>query len=586
MKHIRVILTTFFLAVLFLFLLGIIFHFGLFYLYDGKIYPRVYLGNQALGGKSGAEAKSIVGQSLAKYEESSLDLVSQDFEMRIPLSGLEMQFDEKDTYQKAYLLGRSGNLIQDFLDELSALLFSCKIMPAFTVNQDLTSQLINALNDKINESTIDAGFVISDKELLLRSEAYGCEVDLNKFNEIFLRELAYLENRLEIPVERREPKIKIADIQALLPEAQEVIAKPLNLSFADQVWEIQVDEVRNFLAFDFVKSEQGTTLLPYVKNRDFLLQKVREKTAGVKDQFQSVQLKQIGDKTVAIEIPKEGKVLDLEKTVDAVDAYYQMGAEEESVALAVVLETPEMLKEKGIINASQLIGFGESHFPIGWGQMGRVHNIETAAAKLNDYLVAPGETFSTNIALGEISYQTGYWGGLALIGNRYVGAIGGGVCEIATVLFRAALNSGLKINSRTPHATVIYHYDWPQRGIDATIFPDTGLDFSFINDTAGYILVQTKVQGAEGVLRIEFWSDEKRREVTLSASKVENVVAPGEPLLITDATLKPGEKKLTEVQAEGCDVEVTRTIKERGSAQEEIIKSHYRPWRAVYLVGE
>ena len=171
-------------------------------------------------------------------------------------------------------------------------------------------------------------------------------------------------------------------------------------------------------------------------------------------------------------------------------------------------------------------------------------------------------------------------------GGRYAPAVGGGVCEVSTDVFRAALYGGYNIVSRRNHSAIIFHYDWPQRGLDATIFPDTGLDFKFENDTPYYILIQTSVDATEGVLTVDFYSAERIRTVTISESVESNVVPPGEPLYISDPSLKSGEKILMEVPAHGADVVVTRTIREGDELIKDQISSHYIPWRAVYMVGD
>ena len=66
---------------------------------------------------------------------------------------------------------------------------------------------------------------------------------------------------------------------------------------------------------------------------------------------------------------------------------------------------------------------------------------------------------------------------------------GGGLCQIGTTVFRAAVNSGLPITERRPHAYRVVYYE--PAGFDATIY-DPRPDLRFINDTENYILIQTK----------------------------------------------------------------------------------------------
>jgi vancomycin resistance protein YoaR len=68
------------------------------------------------------------------------------------------------------------------------------------------------------------------------------------------------------------------------------------------------------------------------------------------------------------------------------------------------------------------------------------------------------------------------------------------MCQVSTTCFRAALNSGLKITARTNHAYPVQYYA-PQ-GLDATVYIPNP-DLRFINDTPGYILIQTHIEGTQ-----------------------------------------------------------------------------------------
>src|SRR3989344_205719 len=93
------------------------------------------------------------------------------------------------------------------------------------------------------------------------------------------------------------------------------------------------------------------------------------------------------------------------------------------------------------------IGVGESFFK---GSIsGRVHNILLASSRISGVLVGPGEVFSFNETVGDISAATGYKSAYVIKNGRTVLGDGGGVCQVSTTLFRAALNAGLEIVERS-----------------------------------------------------------------------------------------------------------------------------------------
>lgn len=140
----------------------------------------------------------------------------------------------------------------------------------------------------------------------------------------------------------------------------------------------------------------------------------------------------------------------------------------------------------------ELIGEGISNFR--GSPKNRIHNIRTGASKFNGVLIKPGEEFSFIKTLGPVDASTGYLPELVIKVDKTIPEYGGGMCQVSTTMFRAALNSGLKITARTNHAYPVQYYA-PQ-GLDATVYIPKP-DLAFVNDTPNYILVQTHIEGTQ-----------------------------------------------------------------------------------------
>ena len=79
-----------------------------------------------------------------------------------------------------------------------------------------------------------------------------------------------------------------------------------------------------------------------------------------------------------------------------------------------------------------------------------------------------------------------------IIKDEYEEDVGGGVSQVATTVFNAAWEAGVKIAERAPHSLYISRY---QTGRDATVnYPD--LDLKFVNDTPKWILVAARLATA------------------------------------------------------------------------------------------
>lgn len=239
--------------------------------------------------------------------------------------------------------------------------------------------------------------------------------------------------------------------------------------------------------------------------------------------------------------------------------------------------TAENIQNLGIV---ELVAEGRTNFA--GSPVNRRHNIKIGDDLLNGLLIKPGAEFSLIKAIGPVDATLGYRQELVIKENRTIPEFGGGLCQIGTTMFRLVLNAGLPIVERKNHSYRVRYYE-PPVGMDATIY-EPKPDFRFKNDYAGYLLLQTRIEGDD--LIFEFWGKKDGRTVDLSKPRVFNVVSPPEQLTIETTDLKPGETKCTEKAHVGSDAEFTYTVRYAdGRTEQETFKSHYKPWRAVCFVG-
>jgi vancomycin resistance protein YoaR len=233
----------------------------------------------------------------------------------------------------------------------------------------------------------------------------------------------------------------------------------------------------------------------------------------------------------------------------------------------------------------ELIGKGYSEFA---GSIpGRIHNVALAASRFNGVLIAPGEILSFNKTLGDVSAATGYQQAYIIKEGRTVLGDGGGVCQVSTTLFRAAMDAGLPIVERHAHAYRVHYYEEGgfKPGMDATVFDPTD-DLKITNDTRAYILVQTKTDLDNLNLEFDLYGATDGRKSQISNQKLWDITPPPPDLYQDDPTLKVGVVKQVDFSAWGAkasfDYKVTRNNQ---ILQSTTFFSDYRPWQAIYLKG-
>lgn len=82
----------------------------------------------------------------------------------------------------------------------------------------------------------------------------------------------------------------------------------------------------------------------------------------------------------------------------------------------------------------------------------RKHNISLALSKINGAIIGGGETLSFNDTVGRRTAQNGFLEAKIIKGGKYVPGIGGGVCQVSTTLYNAALLSDLQIVDVNRHS--------------------------------------------------------------------------------------------------------------------------------------
>lgn len=116
----------------------------------------------------------------------------------------------------------------------------------------------------------------------------------------------------------------------------------------------------------------------------------------------------------------------------------------------------------------------------------RVHNITLAISKINGVIVKKDETFSFNHTVGPMGLEQGFKEAIGFDTNgEKIKMPGGGMCQISSTIYNAALIANLEIVERHPHSRRVYYVP---KDKDATVYYDT-LDFKFKNTTGEDIKV-------------------------------------------------------------------------------------------------
>jgi vancomycin resistance protein YoaR len=129
----------------------------------------------------------------------------------------------------------------------------------------------------------------------------------------------------------------------------------------------------------------------------------------------------------------------------------------------------------------------------------RTENVRRAAEALDRVVLAPGEVLSFNRQVGPRTLERGYQSAPVILRETRQAQLGGGICQVASTLFDAALVAGLSPVERWRHSTPV---DYVSLGQDATI--SWGVkDLRLLNDLEQRVRVRAEVLGTTLTFRIE-----------------------------------------------------------------------------------
>lgn len=114
--------------------------------------------------------------------------------------------------------------------------------------------------------------------------------------------------------------------------------------------------------------------------------------------------------------------------------------------------TEETLRERTRLLSSCATQFDASNAP-------RTHNIALAAERIAGTVIGAGETFSFNEVVGKRTLESGFEEATVIFEGEFVRGVGGGVCQVSTTLFGAALRAGLDIEESRPHSLTVSYVE-------------------------------------------------------------------------------------------------------------------------------
>ncbi len=534
-----------------------------------RIFSGVRVAGVPVGGETRATALLRLHKELTPYPLAPVFLEHEGRQWALGTKSLTPEADLEDAVNRAYFVGREGGLLERTLNQWQAFNGQQTIWPEVVISEGMVRQVVGAAAAEVRRPSRPA---LEIGDFSLPSQA-GLDVDIAATAQLILAQAA----------SGRAGTVPLQTFSTAPPQSSPAeTTQDSPASTLPQPIVLQHEQTGIGFALDatlLAKMMPGGD--PQFLNEEALRAFVIGWARQVSFPAQDARLRfddATGQLTV-LQPSRPGQRLNVDLTIEAVRQ--ALVSDRRTGTLPIIAIPPEVdsgqLDQLGI---KELIASGTTYF--GGSSSARVHNIEVSAEKFGGAVIPPGGIFSFNSTIEAVSGANGFEDSAIIWGDRTAIGVGGGVCQVSTTVFRAALSAGFPLLERHNHGYVVSWYGDP--GYDATIFTPY-VDFRFLNDSDAHLLIQPVVDSVAGILSFRFYGTKPDREVIIGEAEVKDVKQPGDPIYQEDASLERGQIKQVEWAKEGMTTTVIRKVTENGKSRDDRIVSVYRPWNAMFLYG-
>ncbi|MGA3291673.1 MAG: VanW family protein [Candidatus Microgenomates bacterium] len=550
----------------------------IFYIADfsEKVYPNITVAGINIGGLNLNSSAYKISKNLSTPDE--VVLTYQDKQFKIKTSDINFNYDFESSTLNAYNYTRTGNFWSDLLVRINLLIYPKDLGLITNIDEGKLNKFISSVSDQVSVKPVDPSLNLANSKVVISRGSPGTEVNKYLLN-IKIHEALSLDKstNIEIPVEIVNSSLTQAEVDSLQNRAEEFIGKGLTMNFEFNSFTLKDSDIVSLLDFESGYSESSiSALIQKIDNS------VNRNSQNPKFVFDNDRVSEFQPALDGIKVD-DTRFKDL--LTNSLDSLASGDEKTLSFDIPVARTSPEVsTSEVNNLGIKELIGRGTSTY---YGSISsRIHNIVLAATKINGTLVKPGQTFSFNETLGDVSQFTGYQQAYIISEGKTILGDGGGVCQVSTTLFRALLNAGLPITERQAHAYRVGYYEQDSPpGLDATVYSPSP-DLQFVNNTPAYILIEAAANPKNYSLIFELYGTSDGRVATISKSVVTDITAPPPDLYQDDPTLPAGTIKQTDFKAWGAKVTFNYSVNRDGKEiYSKTFVSNYQPWQAIYLRG-
>jgi vancomycin resistance protein YoaR len=474
--------------------------------YAGKIYPGVSANGVYLGGLSKSEAEAKLAKATIAYSTEVLPITYNTTTLRIPLNQLSLKYNAKVS-EKAVAFGRIGSWQDKLHAQARSILGRSTPYSDFSYTTEKLDSYLSQATDEVDTTVQNATLSFNNNSAQVTPAKSGKRLDIGRLALAIENRLGQTSNdAVTAPVYELEPSISTESLTAASHQADSYVAAPISYTLNGEVKMIDQATIISWLAATSIAPKESyfpdfypSINAPSAKvglDSKAIAAYVSDFAAKTDRNAQNAALTVSNGAVVVAQESHDGIKLDRDDALKQItEAITMPGAKRDLILKADVTKAAISSETLASLGLTERISTATTYFP--GSPYNRLTNVRVGASHFNGVILAPGEQFSFGKILGYVGPENGYTPGLVILNNHEEKAYGGGLCQVSSTAYRAALLAGLPINERYNHSFAISYYTAPYGvpGVDATIYYPA-VDMKFTNDTGHYIFIQTHMAGS------------------------------------------------------------------------------------------
>jgi len=544
-------------------------------LYNNRIYQGVMLAGKSVGGYDTEKLKTYLTEKQNLTQSIKIRIDDQEYDLS--LNDINFSYNSESTYN---LLLTSGKNRYRFalISLLNNLIGQVNENPVFVYDEQKLLSNIDYLSVHTASDSLYPSITYENNNVVFQNGTNGKSLNKSALKEEIDKHFNEFDfGYIYINTDIVNSTLSNEEADNFVKRVKYIAEKTFAIKIAEEDIEIDKNILLSF--FDPWNKYNNDKVNEYIQE---LSNKYNSPAKEPIFKFENGKVVEFTPATVGLELNKTKLHEDILNILENAE-----GSEQKDLLITAdyrSIQPRTKTEEVNTYGIKELVGVGRSNYS---GSItSRIHNLTLAASKFNGVLVTPGEIFSFNKTLGDVSKVTGYQQAYIIQEGQTVLGDGGGVCQVSTTLFRALLNAGFPIVERRAHSYRVGYYenDSPP-GLDATVFDPT-TDLKFKNDTENYLLIQTYVDKTKKSLTFELYGTKDGRIAITTKPVTTSSTPPPEDLYIDDPTLPSGTIKQIDYKAWGAKVVFNYKVERDGSVIfEKTFYSNYLPWQAKFLRG-